>query len=264
MNAKNVIVIILAMLFLLPMDVNAQATNSIKRLDTISDEALQMAKTYRYEEAAKFLNLFEEEFMELTEKGHLFTMDELRIITVSHAEAKEAITNSELDQKERLYRVTQFRLVMDAVMSTYQPMWTELEAPIMTIFSGMKIAAQNGDNENFIENLESFLTLYNVIYPSLKIDVTPEKIQQLNARVNYLNQYPEAITAASNQEELYALENDLRKIFDGMTDDETDPSLWWVIISTGSIIIMTLSYVGWRKYKADKQRRLNRLKERKN
>jgi sporulation protein YpjB len=37
-----------------------------------------------------------------------------------------------------------------------------------------------------------------------------------------------------------------------MDQDQADPSLWWVIISTGSIIIMTLSYVGWRKYKGDK------------
>lgn len=38
-----------------------------------------------------------------------------------------------------------------------------------------------------------------------------------------------------------------------MDEDEADPSLWWVIISTGSIIIATLSYVGWRKYNGDKE-----------
>jgi sporulation protein YpjB len=52
--------------------------------------------------------------------------------------------------------------------------------------------------------------------------------------------------------ELEGLETDLKKLFSDMDEDQTDPSLWWVIISTGSIIIMTLSYVGWRKYKGDK------------
>lgn len=48
-----------------------------------------------------------------------------------------------------------------------------------------------------------------------------------------------------------------------MEDDEADPSLWWVIISTGSIIIMTLSYVGWRKYQGDKELRKNRSRDQK-
>ena len=46
----------------------------------------------------------------------------------------------------------------------------------------------------------------------------------------------------------------LQTIFEGLTEDEADPSLWWVIISTGSIIILTLSYVGWRKYKGERER----------
>jgi len=47
---------------------------------------------------------------------------------------------------------------------------------------------------------------------------------------------------------------DLKNLFENMDEDEADPSLWWVIISTGSIIILTLSYVGWRKYKGDREK----------
>ena len=45
-----------------------------------------------------------------------------------------------------------------------------------------------------------------------------------------------------------------------MDEDEADPSLWWVIISTGSIIILTLSYVGWRKYQGEKEIRKPRTR----
>ena len=61
------------------------------------------------------------------------------------------------------------------------------------------------------------------------------------------------MTDQQAQLELDALQYDLKNIFENMEEDEADPSLWWVIISTGSIIILTLSYVGWKKYKGDKE-----------
>ncbi len=45
---------------------------------------------------------------------------------------------------------------------------------------------------------------------------------------------------------------------------EADPSLWWVIISTGGIIVLTLSYVGWRNIKAEKEKQYRYKKEQKN
>ncbi|MBM4762109.1 sporulation protein YpjB [Bacillus sp. B15-48] len=266
MNARNVVVVVLVMLFLLPIEVSANETQRIKKLDTISDEALQMVKTYRYDDANKLLKFFQEEFLTVTSNGHIFSMDELRVITVAYNDAADALGATEIEHQERVNKVTKFRLVLDAVLSTYQPLWTELEAPIMTVFSEMKTAVENGDNEDFYENLDSFLSLYNVIYPSLKIDITPTKIQQINARVNYIDQFrPEILTETASLEELMVLEEELKSLFSNrMKEDETDPSLWWVIICTGSIIIATLSYVGWRKFKAERERRLNRLKERKN
>ncbi len=228
MKPRKVIVLILSLLLLLtPVVANAEIDPSIKKLDDISDEALKMVKIYDA--------------------------------------APAPVENTDTEHEERIHKVTRFRLVMDALQSMHQPLWTEMEEPIMTVFNGMRDAVYKGDNEDFYSNLDSFLSLYEVIYPSLKIDVTPQRIQQLNARVTYIDQYrPEVLTEMSSQAQLEALEADLMNIFDDMTEDEADPSLWWVIISTGSIIILTLSYVGWKKYQAERQRRKNRMKERKN
>ena len=68
----------------------------------------------------------------------------------------------------------------------------------------------------------------------------------------------EIIDGQDATQELFALETELQTIFDGVMEDEADPSLWWVIISTGSIIVLTLSYVGWRKYKGEREKSKNR------
>lgn len=266
MSARIVTGLIVSVFLLLaPLAAYAEKKPSVEKLDNISDEALQMVRIHRYEEAKKLLDQFEGEFLFEAGKGYFFSMDELRILTNAYDEAVEAAGSPTMEHKERMGKVTKFRLVIDALLSNHQPMWTELEEPIMTVFNGMKQAAEKGNQKDFQANFDSFLSLYHMIYPSLKIDVTPERIHQLNARVNYLDHYrPDILSEASSHDELAALEADLKNIFEGITEDETDPSLWWVIISTGSIIILTLSYVGWKKYQAERERRRNRLKGRKN
>lgn len=253
MRAKC-ISIFLAIFMIIPFYVSAEKMSPLDELDQISDNALQMVKLNRYEDARKMLDYFTKQFLIYSGNGQPFSMDELRIMTISHNEALEAVTSPSMDQPERINRLTKFRLVMDAVASTHQPLWTEMKAPIMSAFEQVQEAALSGDNIGFHENFNAFLTLYETVYPSIKIDVAADRVQQLDARINFIDEYrPQVLAQATSQKELEALETDLNSIFDDMTDDEADPSLWWVMISTGSIIIMTLSYVGWKKYKGDKE-----------
>ncbi|WP_071459955.1 sporulation protein YpjB [Bacillus massilinigeriensis] len=263
----RIVAVILTLLLLCPLSAayGRENLSPVDELDRLSDESLQMVKLHRYNDAKRLLNQFEKEFLEAAGEGSRFSMDELRIVTVAHDEAEKAVTSVAMEHDERMGKVTKFRLVMDALHSKHQPLWTGMEEPIMTVFGSMKKAAQEGDSSDFNQNLNSFLSLYEMIHPSLKVDIKRDRMQQLDARVNYIDHYrPDIVTKYTSQKELDALEADLETIFDDMTEDETDPSLWWVILSTGSIIILTLSYVGWRKYRADKEKKQNRQKERKN
>lgn len=253
------LLIFVIVIMLTPMTVSAHQHTPIEKLDNISDEALQMIKFQRYEDGKKLLSYFSAQFMDIKSKEHPFTMDELRIITVSHDEAMEAAASSNMDYEERVQKLTKFRLVVDAIATSHQPLWTEMKYQIMTAFQEARIAASTGDSEHFHSNFNTFMSLYNVIYPSMKIDVSAENIQKIDARINFIDEYrSEVVSNVKSQEELEGLEMDLKNLFDNMDEDEADPSLWWVIISTGSIIILTLSYVGWRKYQGEKKMRKNR------
>jgi sporulation protein YpjB len=249
----------LIVIMLTPMTVSAHEHTPIEKLDNISDEALQMIKFQRYEDGKKLLSYFSEQFTDISNKEHPFTMDELRIITVSHDEAMEAAASLSMDYEERVQRLTKFRLVVDAIATSHQPLWTEMKNQILTAFQDAKEAASIGDSAHFHSNFNNFMALYNVIYPSMKIDVSAENIQRIDARINFIDEYrSEVVNNVKSQQELEGLEMDLKNLFENMDEDEADPSLWWVIISTGSIIILTLSYVGWRKYQGEKDSRKNR------
>ena len=65
-------------------------------------------------------------------------MDELRIVTIAHNEAVEATTNASMDPDERINRVTKFRLVIDAISCSKEPLWTEMKEPIMAAYNEVK------------------------------------------------------------------------------------------------------------------------------
>lgn len=248
--------ILLVMTIWLVIPVNAsfgQASSSLNQLDALSDKALEMTKLERYNDSEKILTYFSKLFMQITAEESIFNMDELRIITVAHNEALEAVQDKKMLNSEKIKSVTKFRLVIDAIKSTHQPLWTNMESSMMETFNQTKEAALKQDSDKFQKELSILLTQYDMIYPSLKVDLSSERVQQLDTRISFINQSGSMLmTDQKAQLELEALQYDLKSIFENMEEDEADPSLWWVIISTGSIIILTLSYVGWKKYKGDK------------
>jgi sporulation protein YpjB len=262
MKARVLVIFIFILILLVPITIHAKEKSPIDKLNSISDEALQMVRSSRYDDANKLLLYFSEEFISMDQRP--FTMDELRIVTVAHNEALEATSSETMEHSEIVNKVTKFRLVLDAINTGHQPLWTEMEGQVLTVFGGVKEAVKSGQTERFHEQLNSFLSLYQVIYPSLKLDIRSEKVQRLDTKINYIDQYrPKILSEESSMKDLDSIESDLKSIFEGMTEDETDPSLWWVIFTTGSIIVATLSYVGLRKYNGEKnqKREQNRSRE---
>jgi sporulation protein YpjB len=249
-------------MMLSPITAFAEQPSPMEKLDDISDEALQMVKFHRYDDAKKLLDYFSVQFTSVSGKANPLSMDELRIVQQSRDEAVEAAISTDMKYEERINKLTKFRLVIDAIATSHQPLWTEMEEQIMTSFHKAKEAAMIGDTAHFHSNFNDFLSLYNVIYPSIKIDVAVENVQKLDTRINFIDEYrTQVVNNAKSQHELDGLETDLKNLFENMNTDETDPSIWWVIISTGSIIIMTLSYVGWRKYKGEKDMKKDRSRD---
>ncbi|MBA9027794.1 sporulation protein YpjB [Peribacillus huizhouensis] len=250
-------ILVLALLLIITVSfyqVRAEPSESMRQLDSISDEALRLVEMKRYQETDKVLQKFSELYLLSSKEKEIFNMAELRVVTVAYNDALEVVQTIEKTDSEKINAVTKFRLVLDAVSSNNQPLWMALEDPIMDAFYEAKEAVKIGDSERFNQKLNDLLLHYNIIYPSLKVSVPSEKLQQLDARVTYMDQYrPAMLTMKTNEQEWVAMEQDLKSLFDEPNEDEADPSLWWVIISTGSIIILTLSYVGWRKYKGNEK-----------
>ncbi|KMY46387.1 hypothetical protein AC622_07880 [Bacillus sp. FJAT-27916] len=234
-----------------------------KAIETIADQSLQFVKVDRRQEAEELLNVFSERFLDMASQGNQYSMDEINIVTIALEDAMNAVQDTEKSNQEAVNEMTKFRLAFDAVSHDKSPLWTKMRGQILEAVKDTREAVKNQDSVVFQEELNRLLNIYIILYPSLKIDVTPEKFQQVDAHLKFIDQYrPQVFSDSSEQKDMASLEGQLRDIFDEAEKDDTDPSLWWVIISTGSIILMTLSYVGFRKYKAREEITFTKKKNR--
>ncbi|MCJ8006664.1 sporulation protein YpjB [Lederbergia wuyishanensis] len=251
MRGKSIILLLLC-IFFSGFSVQAESKSSMTELDQLADEALKLTRFGRLEEAKNIMERFAELFSEKGVTERQFTMDELRIVTAAHHDALKALTSSDINTNERVKKVTAFRLASDAIISEYQPLWSQMERPIMNAFADVKNAALEGDENLYNSHLNEFLSTYSVIQPSIKIDIPIGKVQMLDSKIAYIDQYRSTFSEQKWMKELEGLETDLKNLFTDINKDDTDPSIWWVMFMTGGIIVSTLSYVSWRKYRGQK------------
>lgn len=239
----------------------AMMTNS--ELNTLADEALQLVRTERYAEAEKLLKKINQQLL----KHHVLSADEKRILQSSYREATRILKDEPVLKQEAIRKIMKYRLIVDTVMTEHEPLWINMEQSVLTAFQLVKDAYYLQDNQLFLNELNRFLSIYDIIYPSIVLDISVEKVQRIDTQIQYLEQNSsQMMNQGDGIEAIEALQTDLQALFEEneTEEDEADPSLWWVIISTGGIIISTLSYVGWRKYKGEKERREKIRKGQKN
>lgn len=236
----------------------AKPNSAISELDQLSDEALHLTRFGRLEEAKSLLVRYGALFAEQGTKDRSFTIAEIRVLTSMQYEALNAVTSISMDDTSRIDKVTAFRLATDAAASKYQPMWAGMENRIIQAFQQVKNAALEGDSVLYNQQLNEFLSIYSIIQPSIKIDLPIEKVQKLDSKMTYLDEFRSKFSDQEWAQQLDDIEVDLNKLFTEINQDEIDPSIWWVIIMTGSIIVTTLSYVSWKKFRGQKIQKKNK------
>ncbi|QGQ46673.1 sporulation protein YpjB [Metabacillus sediminilitoris] len=252
---KWIAAIMISMLLIYMKPALGEEAYDWESLNEISDTALQLAKQERFNESAQLLDYFAVKFKELPLENENISVDHLRTITSTHKNAKDILRDEKVSTNEKVRSLTKFRLVVDAMVSEHQPLWGSMESSIMETFTQMKNDVVEGDNQSFQHDWNQFLSLYEVIYPSIQVDLDSQRVKQMDAHISLVeDRLFQEISETSRFKQLAIMEEELKALFERVKEDEADPSLLWVMISTGSVILLSLSYAGFRKYRAEKAR----------
>lgn len=259
---KWIAVLIFGLVLIYFKPVLAEETYDWELLNEISDTALQLAKQERFNESAQLLDYFATKFEEIPIDREYISLDHFRMITNNHKNAQNVLNNESLSSDEKVRSLMKFRLVVDAMVSEHQPLWGSMESSIMETFSQMKSDVQEDDKQSFQHDWNQFLALYEMIYPSIQVDLDMQRVKQMDTYISVVeDRLFQEIPVTSRVKQLTLMEEELKALFERAKEDEADPSLLWVMISTGSVIIMSLIYAGWRKYRGEKEKKAKAKRE---
>jgi len=229
-----------------------------------SDTILQYVKQQHYEDAADLLDRFADTFLQIDREKHNLTMGELKVITSTYDEAVHAVRSTSLSHRERVLHVYRLRLLTDVYVTSQEPLWHQLREPILDSLNELNTSKQ-GTTEVSQKKVNDFISYYDTVKPAWSVSLPPNRIQKVDSQIQYIHHMIES--SATQQEwdqHIERLENELIAIFSGEQGDElSDPSLYWLIITISSAIFSSLSYVGWKKYRAHKTGR-SKIKRRQN
>ncbi len=251
---KNLLILILFICINLAAfnKILAAGPSPIEKLDSLADQTLQLTKLGRFSDAVHILQLFESDFSEVSKTTDALTSEEITTIRNAEHEAEVVFQSDGANSAEIASKVTSFRLAVDAVQRDGTPLWTQMKEPILTTIEGAEQAIEANDLTRFNEQVTQLLALYHVISPSLEIDVSTLELKTLHQEVQFVDEYRgQVFLEKSSQDELENLRNEFDQIFREMEHTRSEPSILWVIAATSGIIVVTLSYVGWRKFKAE-------------
>ncbi|HET7629282.1 MAG TPA: sporulation protein YpjB [Bacillales bacterium] len=229
------------------------------KLADISAQALHLTQQEKYEEAKQMLDYFEKVFTDKNHQSSGLPMANLRVLTTTYELAKRSVTSVSEEAEARKQNVMRFHLVVDALNANKQPLWKSTEQQVMEPLHALKKTAQAKDERQFQRRLNEFLKAYELIHPALVVDLSMAEMGRIDSEIQYLIHYRTHFFNQPNaMEHLQRIESDFVALFNGTLKDQMEPTLPWVMLTIGGMIVVTLFYSGWKKYRAEKKARKKR------
>lgn len=229
-----------------------------------SDTILQYVKQQHYEEAAELLDQFADSFLKIDRVKHNLSMGELQVITSTYDEAVHAVRSTSLSHRERILHAYRLRLLTDVYVTSREPLWHQLKEPLIDSLNELHTSKQ-GTTEVEQKKVNNFISYYETVKPAWSVSLPAERLQKIDSQIQYVHEMMDrSVTQQEWDQHIERIEKELIAVFSGEETDEIyDPSLYWLIITISSAIFSSLSYVGWKKYRAH-QSAQSRKKRRQN
>ncbi|MRG86387.1 sporulation protein YpjB [Salinibacillus xinjiangensis] len=248
-NFKRIFNVFVFTVFLLSMSSPLLAHHEEGKAYDLSDEVytvLELTEAKKYNAAKEKLN----QIVVALDTGHLSVskqkLDYVYDIThntIRHLESD--IQNDEL----KMDKVLSFVLMMESVQNPNSQMVSAWEDRLT---EQIQVGLESETTELKSE-FSKTMDFYSVIYPAWKAKQSTELWEELDEQFINLNN-------VNNEEDMLNALHVMQKTVDQLqteqpTDskEDDDASFGWLIISVGGVIVFTLMYVGWRKYKGEKK-----------
>ncbi|WP_085523567.1 sporulation protein YpjB [Tuberibacillus sp. Marseille-P3662] len=225
------------------------------KLSDLSDQVFQLTESGHYPAAADALHRFEEQWEDYSELTKMTPDNHERILKSSIGKLEQYLDSLDFDKEEKQEAATEFRLVVNALTDDSTPMWMQFHDDMNSHFERMTKALKADGSSQFQYELNQFMNDYDMLYPSMLIDVDQSSMRKVQQAVQDLATQSDQLSAnsQSQSQSLKTLENRVQTAFEmPHSSNKNLHSFQWTALPIGGLIILTLLYVAWRKYQGEK------------
>ena len=167
-------------------------------------------------------------------------------------ETKSALSDEEVTSQEKYHRALTVVLLYDAIWNENDDaLWVtwknHLEEKIKSSFQG---------NDMSQGSLNQLYTLYERLLPALKVSLSEEQYRKMQDHQRSFLSFLSGERKQGQKSFINALAQDLQTIPAEEKEKKSfteEPGFIWSLFSVGGLIISTLIYVGWRKYRGESE-----------
>ncbi|WP_027417514.1 sporulation protein YpjB [Aneurinibacillus terranovensis] len=242
-----------------PIDPPQQTMSAYQKMDQLSQDIYQLTKEEKYSEAKQLIDGLGIMFAKTTPPKGL-SIEALDTITETIVKAKRAFTMVKPDPSKLLWYSLQLRLTIDSLTHEEQPLWKNYYNAYKEHLNKMMLLAASHKQHEFAYAFAQNMQLYQTLKPALSVQASSQDMEKLLSIYSFFLKETRKVEynwgdISNVLQELTAL---IDKIFLGK-DESTlamgvppeSPTILIALI--GSILLPALSYVAWKKYKAEKK-----------
>ncbi len=246
----NVILSVVLLISLVMVNHVQASETEYKELQTTTYRFLQYVKEGHDRAAVAAL----EELKSVNEKQSIFSNTKISTQEINSLinETQLALQDSKSTTKEKYHMSLTIVLLYDAIWNNEDALWVTWK---LYLEDEIDRLVQSGDVSN--ASIHHLYTLYERLIPALKVSLDEEEYRMMQ---QHRESFLAFLSGGSQQDHISfinTLSQDLEKIPAVKEKEKSfteEPGFIWLLFSVGSLIISTLMYVGWRKYKGENEK----------
>jgi sporulation protein YpjB len=264
---KNMIkVFVLALIFIFPnqsIGVADQSEHLLndkhakwQKLNELAEESLLFAKKQEFGASKKSLNELAAQFINIEIGDYVNRIEQAQILLDTIVQAKEALNPLQPNKEQVEQKILRMRLALDAVSHKKQPLWISYYPTMAKTINELMFTIENNERDRFYHLLNQLSGQFEMVRPAMIISHPPGVVEKTESQLSYMLSNKGELWKSKDQamQMLKGFERQIKISFFQKVDNSLQAFLF-IILGIGTLICSVLSYVAWRKYKGEKEKK---------
>lgn len=227
-----------------------------QKLNELAEEALLFAKKQEFAASKKSINDLAAHFIRIEIGQYVDRIEQAQILLDSIVQAKNTLNPIEPNQEQVEHKIWRLRLALDAVSHKKQPLWINYYPTLAKTISEVMYSIEHNERDRFYHLLNQLSAQFEMVRPAMIVSHPPGVVEKLDSQLSYLQTNKGELWQNKDRamQMMKAFERQMKTAFFQKVDNSLQ-SLLFIILGIGTLICSVLSYVAWRKYKGERERR---------